>query len=282
MKQELADLIAPPSIESEEHNQVTLPMDKDPGPLGDLGNACHNNNSPATTVEPTQSASTTPNCTPDISNQDFMLSTSSTELVKQCHSCGESKPKSAFSLSEWEQPARAGSCLECCEKESNATNSKQCSSCGQSKPATNSTSSQLNQSAGSGRCIDCGKKDAPTSESSAPVDVNDEKDVTRPKPESATQHIYVKLCFDCKQSKPQTDFTASQWKKRVGTGKCITCVSKSVQWQTGSVGSSLQMKACGECNVSKPHTDFSPNQWRKTTGTGRCKECVVKSLRYGG
>ena len=67
--------------------------------------------------------------------------------------------------------------------------------------------------------------------------------------------------LECGKSEPQTGFTASQWKKRLGTGRCLNCVKKSPQWQTGIVESSLQAKVCCECNVSKPHTDFSPNQW---------------------
>ena len=117
------------------------------------------------------------------------------------------------------------------------------------------------------------------SSSSIRVDEKNKIHQTTPLTSTPSQHQNVKTCSECKQPKPQTEYTASQWKKRVGTGKCISCVSKfDPQWQTSSIGSSLQMKACSECNVGKPHTEWSPNQWRKTTGAGRCKMCVDKNL----
>jgi hypothetical protein len=91
----------------------------------------------------------------------------------------------------------------------------------------------------------------------------------------------LKTCKECSQPKPQTGFTASQWKKRVGTGSCIACVSKCIQWKVYNVGSAFQTKVCSECKGKKSHLAFSPNQWRKTKGVGRCKECVVKSLPHG-
>ena len=89
----------------------------------------------------------------------------------------------------------------------------------------------------------------------------------------------VKQCYECKQSKQQMEFTASQWKKRLGTGRCIQCVSKTAQWQSTSVQSSLQTKICCECKKTKPHFEFSPNQWRLVAGTGRCKPCVQQNLQ---
>lgn len=100
-----------------------------------------------------------------------------------------------------------------------------------------------------------------------------------PEPNSnvgGASNAYSKPCFECRQSKVQSDFTASQWKRRVGTGKCLTCVAKSHQWSNSNVA--LQTKMCGECKASKPHAMFSPNQWRRAIGTGRCKDCIDKSI----
>ena len=236
------------------------------------------NPAPNTSVEPIQS-SLPPNGSSTSSPQDSVNSKEeknampaepSTECVKQCSSCGDSKRKSAFTLTQWKQTTRTGRCIECCEKEASTSEpetstTKQCFSCHQSKLQSAFTSSQWKQSVGTGRYIGCHvETEEKLSQPSASVDV------------SASQ--YVKPCFECHKSKPHVEFTASQWKKRVGTGKCITCVSNTIQWKTGLVCSSLQIKACGECNVSKPHAEFSPNQWRKKTGTGRCKECVKTSL----
>lgn len=222
------------------------------------------------------------------------------EPVKQCSSCHNSKPKSSFPLSQWKLTGRTGSCNECCDlfgptmetpnkrlrfssQQSEAQKSTQAESSqcivGDSQPINTSTTQDTNLSA---KLVKPPPPSSSTSNKASLLSIGvDEKNKihqTSPLASTPSQHQNVKTCFECKQPKPLTEYTASQWKKRVGTGKCITCVSKCPQWQTSSIGSSLQTKACSECNVSKPHTEWSPNQWRKTTGAGRCKMCVDKSL----
>lgn len=82
----------------------------------------------------------------------------------------------------------------------------------------------------------------------------------------------LKLCVSCKTSKPQTGFTASQWKKNAATIKCSACVSDLPAYQT----SLLKNKKCCSCCLSKAFESFSFNQWRKKEGTGRCSSCVKK------
>ena len=84
----------------------------------------------------------------------------------------------------------------------------------------------------------------------------------------------VKACLECSHSKPQAGFTASQWKKRVGTGRCVACVSKTVQWNSSNIVADLTKKVCHDCKIGKSHAEFSPNQWRRVLGTGRCRVCV--------
>ena len=90
----------------------------------------------------------------------------------------------------------------------------------------------------------------------------------------------TKKCFECGNEKPQGRFTASQWKKTKGSGKCINCVSKCPQWQSsGIVSKSLQLsKLCQACMQKKKHPEFTQNQWKRPVGTGRCRVCVKKGL----
>lgn len=195
----------------------------------------------------------------------------STEARKQCHSCRRTKPKSEFSPAQYRRPAGTGRCQECCVKASSATNTDAAGTTSVTNrfPAAPNTTANVTNTAPNIRSeVSDTSGDEPSS-----------KDDPMPASASSTQE-YVKPCFECGQEKPQSVYTASQWKKRVGTGKCITCVSKSVQWKTNPVCSNLQTKICDGCKESKSHTEFSPNQWKKTLGTGRCKECVQKSLLY--
>lgn len=92
---------------------------------------------------------------------------------------------------------------------------------------------------------------------------------------SSNQHTRTKPCLDCGQQRLQSEFTASQWKKKVGSGRCVNCVSKTVQWQTGGLtAGSLQKKRCSSCGQDKSFDQYSSNQWRQRIGTGRCFECV--------
>lgn len=89
----------------------------------------------------------------------------------------------------------------------------------------------------------------------------------------------VKPCFDCNRKRPQDCFTSSQWRKTNGSGKCIDCVSKCLQWQTSNITTAtLQLKLCCGCRQKKKHADFSQSQWRRNVGTGRCRACVEKGL----
>lgn len=94
--------------------------------------------------------------------------------------------------------------------------------------------------------------------------------------EAMPTNLPVKQCRVCNGEKPQHCFTSSQWRKTVGTGQCIDCVSKCPQWQTSSV--TLQVKLCGTCQQNKKYAEFSQSQWRRNVGTGRCRACVEKGL----
>ena len=144
-----------------------------------------------------------------------------------------------------------------------------------SAPSAVPTVEQLSGQSKSHNSDDCS-----SSKASEAGDVKAERNQSAPATGGSSSNN-VKPCIECGQSKAQPDFTASQWRRKVGTGRCFTCVSKSIQWQTGSVSTTLQVKFCSECKVKKPHAEFSPNQWRRPVGTGRCKECVKKSLLFG-
>ena len=250
-------------------------------------------------------------------------------VEKQCNSCKISKPRNAFTSSQWKKAQRTGRCIACTEADIK-TSQKFCVSCN-TKERDAFSISQWRLSAGTGRCKECFKKNQHMPSISESPNVSKEnKDaigVEETNHLPVELHVYpeahsekkiaiesdgqeneeicgklveitydedvsqlasansesassgpVKLCFECGKAKPQIHFTASQWKKRRGTGRCLTCVSQSPQWQTGSVECNLQAKVCCECNVSKSHVEFSPNQWRRAHGTGRCKHCVKKSL----
>mmetsp|Transcript_1899 Transcript_1899/g.4113 ORF Transcript_1899/g.4113 Transcript_1899/m.4113 type:complete len:279 (+) Transcript_1899:175-1011(+) len=266
MKQELIELIGPHSTENRtsttEKREQAMPSKKEnPAALNCSENPYIKENSPNTTTEPTQTAEPP---TTDTSNSSYQ---DTADPEKEKHAVPAAPSIGIFK----EAPTSI----------SDATN--KCFSCGRSRLQSAYTASQRKQPAGTRRCIDCREKESPAPNAPSVLDDDAQKKNSQPMPDiavSASQ--YVKQCFECHKPKPQIGFTASQWKKRLGTGKCIDCVSNTIQWKTSSIGSSLQMKACGECNKSKPHAEFSPNQWRKSHGTGRCKECVQTSLPYGG
>jgi hypothetical protein len=90
-------------------------------------------------------------------------------------------------------------------------------------------------------------------------------------------NLPLKQCFECQRSKDQNCFTASQWKKTKGTGRCIGCVSLCAQWLSSGISpSTLQAKLCCSCQQQKKHAEFTPNQWRRPVGTGRCRDCVAR------
>ena len=99
---------------------------------------------------------------------------------------------------------------------------------------------------------------------------------TEPSPNTSANTVsekkLVKKCVTCGKSKPQTDFTASQWKKNAKTIKCSDCVSKLAAYQPPK----LKIKICCSCGVSKAFHCFSKNQWVKKEGEGRCCDCVDK------
>ena len=203
--------------------------------------------------------------------------------VKLCFECKQSKRQAGYTASQWKKRIGTGRCFACFIASATINSSTETP-----MPAEASNVSKTRSIAAPGEAGDEIKIKKKTPKVNAdleakPATAPDETDGKSNLGQSApTTDMHVKLCFECKQSKRQAGYTASQWKKRIGTGRCVACVSKTVQWQTGGVGNSLQVKPCGDCSVSKPHTDFSPNQWRKVMGTGRCKECVNKSLPSGG
>ena len=82
----------------------------------------------------------------------------------------------------------------------------------------------------------------------------------------------VKKCVECDMLKPQTEFTATQWKKKATNVMCRACVSKLPSYQPIQ----QQQKICCSCGISKAFEGFTMNQWRKKTGEGRCCLCVKK------
>merc|ERR1712194_516668 len=186
---------------------------------------------------------------------------------KSCVSCN-TKERDAFSTSQWKLSAGTGRCKECCKKEENMPSaSVHLLVSRESKDATaveesnqQPTKPRLHAEMETGIAMEdsADEQDRSFVQSVGPVHASDDVSQLTSAVSESAPHVHVKPCFECGKSEPQTGFTASQWKKRLGTGRCLNCVKKSPQWQTGIVESSLQAKVCCECNVSKPHTDFSP------------------------
>ena len=195
-------------------------------------------------------------------------------LLKQCYACNASKPKEDFSSTQWKQPVRTGRCKACYEKETVSSSSiKQQQKVKVSKPPVTNEAK---------------KSDPNVNDANTGVDIqqtgsesHSTNDSIKTEEDQCQSQGNVKQCYECKKSKQQMEFTASQWKKRLGTGRCIECVSKTAQWQSTPVQSSLQTKICCECKEKKPHFEWSPNQWRMPAGTGRCKRCVQQKLQQG-
>ena len=89
---------------------------------------------------------------------------------------------------------------------------------------------------------------------------------------NAVSEYSVKKCSECEQSKPKSDFSASQWKKKVGTGKCSLCVSKLPARQTIHQETTI----CCNCRVNKTFQYFTSTQWKKKVGERRCSDCCTK------
>lgn len=108
----------------------------------------------------------------------------------------------------------------------------------------------------------------------APMKADSEEKTSEEKvsEEEKTSEEKLKECVTCKTSKPQSGFTASQWKKNAATIKCSACVFNLPAYQIPQ----LKSKKCCSCGVSKAFESFSFNQWRKKEGTGRCSICVKK------
>ena len=85
--------------------------------------------------------------------------------------------------------------------------SKNCSSCGNEKNQEYFSPSQWKKTRGTGRCIGC-VSGCPQWQTSNMT--------------SAT--LQPKLCCACKGQKKHADFSTSQWKRPVGTGRCRDCV----------------------------------------------------------
>ena len=100
----------------------------------------------------------------------------------------------------------------------------------------------------------------------------DSEHIPKTSANTVSEKKLVKKCVTCGILKPQTDFTASQWKKNAQTIKCSDCVSKLSANQTFQP----KIKICCSCGVSKAFDCFSYNQWRKKEGEGRCCDCVDK------
>lgn len=93
---------------------------------------------------------------------------------------------------------------------------------------------------------------------------------------NAASEYSVKKCSECSQSKPKSDFSASQWKKKVGTGKCSVCVSKLPARQTIHQETTI----CCNCRVTKTFQDFTSTQWKKKVGERRCFDCCTKRASH--
>lgn len=93
--------------------------------------------------------------------------------------------------------------------------------------------------------------------------------------QQTTTNLHVKKCFECSIKKGKDEFTPSQWKRTIGSGRCVACVSKCDQWQSSNISlANLLTKVCFECQQHKKYPEFTHNQWRRRVGTGRCRECV--------
>jgi len=183
-------------------------------------------------------------------------------LLKQCFACNASKPKEDFSSTQWKQPLKTGRCKECCKGETDSSSSTKIK-------FSDKEASEVKKS-----------NTCEVEKSSTPDKQHNPNDSIKANEEHIPSQGNVKQCYECKQSKQQMEFTASQWKKRLGTGRCFQCVSKTApQWTSSSIKPTLQTKICCECKEKKPHFEFSPNQWRLTAGTGRCKRCVQQNLK---
>ena len=203
----------------------------------------------------------------DVSKDDAMPNSGKaedqSETLLKCYACNASKPKEDFSSTQWKQPVRTGRCKECCKGETESSSSTKVK-------FSDKETSEVKKS-----------DTCEVEKSSTPDKQHNSNDSIKANEEHIPSQGNVKQCYGCKQSKQQMEFTASQWKKRKGTGRCIECVSKTAQWQSTPVQSSLQTKICCECKEKKPHFEFSPNQWRMAAGTGRCKPCVQQKLQQG-
>lgn len=93
---------------------------------------------------------------------------------------------------------------------------------------------------------------------------------------NAASEYSVKKCSECSQSKPRSDFSASQWKKKVGTGKCSLCVSNLPARQTIH----HETTVCCNCRVTKTFQDFTSTQWKKKVGERRCFDCGTKRASH--
>lgn len=89
---------------------------------------------------------------------------------------------------------------------------------------------------------------------------------------NAANEYSVKKCSECSQSKPKSDFSASQWKKQVGSGKCSLCVFNLPARQIFHQETTI----CCNCRVTKTFQDFTSTQWKKKVGERRCLDCSTK------
>jgi len=85
--------------------------------------------------------------------------------------------------------------------------SKKCSDCSIEKTQEHFSPSQWKKTRGTGRCISC-VSGCPQWKTS---------NIT-------SLQLQLKICCECKGEKKHTDFSSSQWKRPVGTGRCKDCV----------------------------------------------------------
>ena len=85
--------------------------------------------------------------------------------------------------------------------------SKKCSDCGNEKTQEHFSPSRWKKTRGTGRCISC-VSGCPQWQTS---------NIT-------SLQLQLKICCECRGEKKHYDFSSSQWKRPVGTGRCRDCV----------------------------------------------------------
>ena len=70
-----------------------------------------------------------------------------------------------------------------------------------------------------------------------------------------------RACFRCGAMKPEEDFPAFRWAKRMVDRICAECMAA---------------RKCSACQKQKSRTKYSEDEWMNTDALRRCKDCVPK------